>query len=463
MTKGGDVMVELKDSGIASLVEQYQKLYDLFIREEFVILSKDELVDKLNMNKKEIIENHKKTHVVEPGKGADKRYYTYVPDPSKPNGLRQIKKTEEEDIYDAIVDWYVKADNPKTLEELYPKWLEYKAEDTSLANAHSLSHDWDTFYKGDLLTKRKMASIKVPELKQWLLRKVKEHNLTRRGYNDLKTVINSMFDYAVGMGYVSINVARQVPKVSAKHFVVEVKRDKTERVYLENEVASLINVCLERFKRTHNTAYLGICLNLYLGLRVGELVALKVSDFKGSFVHIEREEIKHHEMKGVEIIRDGYEVAPHCKTPDGERDIPLAPQAHELVSMIVAENERKGFQSEYLFLDKKTGQRMHNDGINNVMRKYVNTALDTPQKANHSLRRTWITILIASGKLTLKEISKLAGHHEVSTTLKWYLDSIKTDDSVANAVEEALSCISVIPSNTSVIPVSSNAKAPETQ
>ena len=58
--------------------------------------------------------------------------------------------------------------------------------------------------------------------------------------------------------------------------MVAEKKEKTERVYLQNETSSLITVCLERFERTHNTAYLGICLNLYLGLRVGELVALCV-------------------------------------------------------------------------------------------------------------------------------------------------------------------------------------------
>lgn len=65
-------------------------------------------------------------------------------------------------------------------------------------------------------------------------------------------------DYAVGMGFVEKNVSRYVPGISAKHFAVEVTKDKTERVYLEDETDSLIDVCLARFEKTHNTAYSGL-------------------------------------------------------------------------------------------------------------------------------------------------------------------------------------------------------------
>ena len=64
MRKGGDVMVRNKDGGIifAPLVEAYRQLSDLLIQENFVIVSKDELVDKLAMKREEIIEKHKKEH-----------------------------------------------------------------------------------------------------------------------------------------------------------------------------------------------------------------------------------------------------------------------------------------------------------------------------------------------------------------------------------------------------------------
>lgn len=349
----------------------------------------------------------------------------------------------------------------ETLEDLYPQWLEYKAAETSLANAHSLGNDWAKYYEGDPLTRRKMASIKVPELLQWFLRKIAEHNLTRRKFRDMKTVLNSMLDYAVGMGFVEKNVSRYVPGISTKHFAIEVRKDKTERVYLEDETGSLIDVCLERFEKTHNTAYLGICMNLYLGLRVGELIALKVSDFSDSFVHIEREEIKHHEKKGNVITRNGYEVAPYVKTPQSVRDVPLTSQARRFLSMILAENEKNGVHSEHVFLDKKTGERLHNDSINNILRKYVNPRLNTPQKANHSLRRTYLSTLDASGRLTDEEIREAAGHRHISTTRDNYLYSRKEDSHKVLAFEKALCGNSVTPDNQKTSK-SQNAKAPET-
>ena len=88
---------------------------------------------------------------------------------------------------------------------------------------------------------------------------------------------------------------------------------------MTDEKAELIGICEKMFEKTGNTAYLAICLNFYLGLRVGELVALKVSDFSDLFVHIEREEIKTYREKNGKFIREGYAIAPYqCM----EQDLP---------------------------------------------------------------------------------------------------------------------------------------------
>ena len=73
--------------------------------------------------------------------------------------------------------------------------------------------------------------------------------------------------------------------------------------------------------------------------------------------------------------------------------------------------------SEYILLNKLTGDRMHNDGINNTLRR-VNKKLATPQKGNHIIRKTYISSLDAYSDLTDEEIRMVAGHKYISTTQK---------------------------------------------
>ena len=62
-----------------------------------------------------------------------------------------------------------------------------------------------------------------------------------------------------------------------------------------------------KYTETGDTAFLAVKLNFLLGLRVGELVALKWTDIEENHLHIVREEIRNQE-KGI------YEVVDHTKT-----------------------------------------------------------------------------------------------------------------------------------------------------
>ena len=213
-----------------------------------------------------------------------------------------------------------------------------------------------------------------------------------------------------------------------------------------DEKPEIIGICEEMFEKTENTAYLGICLNFYLGLRVGELVALKTSDFRDMFVHIERAEIKTYREENGRFVRSGYMVADYTKTPDSVRDIPLTSEARRYIQMIEEQNKKKGFCSEYLLLNKQTGERMHNDGINNILRR-ANKKIQTPQKGNHSIRKTYLSVLDAFSDLSDEEIRTVAGHKYISTTQNSYMYSVQKPESRVIEFEKALSRKGVTPCN----------------
>ena len=55
--------------------------------------------------------------------------------------------------------------------------------------------------------------------------------------------------------------------------------NSSAQYYTGEEQSQLIRKCYETFLTIGNTAYLAIIMCFCLGLRIGELVALKVSDF----------------------------------------------------------------------------------------------------------------------------------------------------------------------------------------
>lgn len=182
---------------------------------------------------------------------------------------------------------------------------------------------------------------------------------------------------------------------------------------------------------------LAACMNFFLALRVGEIVALKTTDFSADSVRITRQEVKeYHVDADGRRHRLGYSISPYPKSPAGNRTLYLSKGARKYYHMILEHNRRNGLESEYLLLDKH-GERLHDHAVNNVLRR-VNRQIGTPQKGSHSIRKTCISNMIASKQLTNEEIRKFAGHEDFATTERYYEFATKSIGERTEAFEAAL-------------------------
>lgn len=397
----------------------------------------DALNDIGNMEKKYYLEQHPyEIYYSE----HDKRYRTYLPPKEDGEKRKPITAVTKENLENKIVAYYKQMEEKppaNTFEKIYPLFLDYKGKETSLANAHKLNWAWETYYKDDDIVKRELNDITVIMLKSWFLDKIAEHGLTSRKYKDMKSLMNMLYDFAIESNLASRNVSRMIHGISYKKFAVEHKKAPTEQVYINDEEENIIKVALSQYEKTGNTAYLGVCLNFTLALRVGEVVALKNSDFSETLVHIQRQEIKHYDkLDNGKIVRNGYEIVSHGKTPNADRELFLTRNAKGFLSMIMRANEERNFHSEYLLLDKD-GERMHNDAINNVLRR-LNRMIKTTQKGNHSIRKTCISNMGESGALSNEEIRTFAGHKDYSTTEKYYMHATTSIENRSEAYERAI-------------------------
>ncbi len=398
------------------------------------VLEKNEI-----MKNKEILEQHEQFCKI--WHATDGRYKTKLPDESKPNGKKMIAKTSREDLEKCIIKYYKsrreQKENPRTMKALYPEWLKYKAVETSKANANKLQWVWNTYFADSDIADMDMQTIDVITLKTWFLNVIEKHKLSSKKYKEMKSVVNMLFDYAVEKNIVSANISRSVHGISSKKFSEPDKKEATEQVYIDDEIQLILEQAEKQYKKTKNSAYLAVCLNFALGLRVGELVALKLEDFSESSVEISGQEIKnYYENADGELHRSGYCVVSYTKTIAGKRKLYLSERAKKYLKMILKHNECNGFNSEYLLLNEN-GERLHEFSVNNVLRR-LNRQIDTMQKGNHSIRKTIISKMIESGQLTNEEIRMFAGHEDFSTTAKFYNYSTVSWDKRTDAFERAL-------------------------
>lgn len=98
------------------------------------------------MKKQEILKQHK--YSIKQGNGKDKRWHTYVPDETRPNGRKSVAKKNKEDLEEYLIDFYsklekAKREKPETLKSFYPVWLQHKNLETKQGDyIKRIDSDW---------------------------------------------------------------------------------------------------------------------------------------------------------------------------------------------------------------------------------------------------------------------------------------------------------------------------------
>lgn len=100
------------------------------------------------------------------------------------------------------------------MKALYPAWVDYKAEETTSANATKLQWVWDTYYKNSEIVKMDIADIDVVIMKGWFLKTIREYQLTGKKYKEMKSLANMLLDYAIEKRLIGVNVSRNVHGMS---------------------------------------------------------------------------------------------------------------------------------------------------------------------------------------------------------------------------------------------------------
>ena len=253
---------------------------------------------------------------------------------------------------------------------------------------------------------------------------IEKRGLSVSSASNVNVVLGMILDLAIKDGALRTNPCTGAMKELQRKYADTVKEVKaltsTEQALFEDFISKPgIFHCLEPI----------ITVMLYTGMRVGEVVALKHSDFDGMSVRVQRSETRYRLPSG----RYEYVVQDHPKTDAGFRTI-IIPDSYKWV---VDKLKRCNPFGEWLFVKRDKKTRITTNTIRTRVRG-ICKELDIPVRSSHKIRKTYGTILL-DNNIDSKLIQSQMGHTNIQVTENYYHRDRKKFDQkkrIIDSIEE---------------------------
>lgn len=421
-------------------------------KSDIIDMDTEELLELHNMQKqlkkenailKEHIENF--YHIWTNEKGI---FLSYLPDSTKPKGRKPITASTQDKLERKIIDFYLEQEQKKenqkeqerlsTIRSIYPLWLNIKGLETNATSyIRRIDNDWNAYYVSDPIIDLDIRTFTKATLKEWALNIVRDKELTKTQYYNMSMIIRQCLDYAIDHELIPLNPYNQFTVDKKLLKKVKQPEDGTQ-VFLTNERPLIECEAWSDFEEKGCTSALAIPLAFQLGVRLGELVAIKETDISpdGKYLHIQRMIQKQERQRP-----DGswyparWEAVEHTKSSAGDRMIYLTEEARRIIKVIVDSNKENCFYDDgFLFIHG--GKRINPRAVDTRIRKYCDH-INISSKSTHKIRKTYISSPLDGG-ININEIRKQVGHEDERTTLKNYCFNRKTSLENESDMEKAL-------------------------
>lgn len=183
--------------------------------------------------------------------------------------------------------------------------------------------------------------------------------------------------------------------------------------------------------------FLEIILALYCGLRKGEILGLRFSDFdiENETVTIERQLVSEAVLdEDGKTVKEYRLVFREPKSETSNRTLKIPP-----IILVELEKRRKrieyernrygeGYEDNNLISCQNNGKPHYLASLNNELNRICKLA-ELPHITVHGLRHMYATILLERG-VTLAKISALLGHSSINTTFDFYADVMEENEKI---------------------------------
>lgn len=354
-----------------------------------------------------------------------------------------IQGKTKENLEKKILDSYKNPVNTKLVFSRYFKnWLvNYKSNEVSPSTIQRLCSDYKRYIRNSRIDKLPIDKIKRSTIREFFNEVINTHSLTRKRVNNLKSIFNGIFEFAMDNEDIQVNPTLNL-KIRNTNIREELPKECTTEVFNEEEFHLLSSYMYQHYGEFRPMVTLAVLLNFQLGLRVGELCAIRKTDidYANRKIRIERTEVSYRPTKLVEgklvqeetihVIAEG-----HTKN-NSSRIIELSDEALAIIQVTLELQEKHSLTSEYLFCDNE-GKPIVRQRINDCLRFYCNKA-GIGVKSSHKIRKTVLSKLFDKG-FDFEEVMRFAGHHDKNTTIRYYLFSMKIKEDKHDKISSALS------------------------
>ena len=236
---------------------------------------------------------------------------------------------------------------------------------------------------------------------------IQEYLNTLKNYSEstikkISGLLKQAFSYSLNKGYINKNP--MIDTIRPK----STKQEKIVRALTLEEQQAFTNYLMQipRSDEPFKVAYL---IEMYLGLRIGEVLALKNSD-----IDLQKNLIRVNRTltidKNKKII-----MGDSTKTYAGTREVPIPDFIkNEIMSQMKSANNNK---EHLLFVDSKNNY-MNPKNANRLL-KHTLKMMGIENVSTHSLRHTYGTRCIEAGMRAVA-LQRLMGHTDISITLNNY-------------------------------------------
>lgn len=394
---------------------------------------------KLSVDVLEVIESMKKNKVlsihpytITPPKNNKGRWQTFFKD--ELGGRRKVSATTEKKLFEKLYFHYFE-ENAVTLTSFYPEWLnKRKEEGVSDRTIHRNDNHWNKYYKTHEIVLKPLHKLSVDEIEKFFHETIKKYELTTKELGNMKFIFCDMMKLAKKRGLIKENPFQEV-EIKTTACKPQKKQNDTSRVYLPEEKEKLFAILnKELLQKPDTTDALAVFLLFKLGLRIGELVALKWEDIdlRNNEIHIHRMETLKEAENGIMIST----VAEYTKkkSPYGDRFLPLDYYTLNLFQKVMDINKHYGYyDNDFIFCDGNGRTTIR--AIDNLIRKACNHA-GIEVKSAHDIRRTVASEMFNNG-VPVEIIRNYLGHSDIKTTFSYILDNngkAKTNQMILNSL-----------------------------
>ncbi len=310
---------------------------------------------------------------------------------------------------------------PVSFAEAFELWFRSRLSKVKPQSLDRIEVTYRKYYKDTVFDNTGVSRLESDYIISFLNKCIWDFPVTYKEYCRIYQIVSNVMNYAHDF---NIGSAPLIDWAKVKRCVSIDKvehREKEEFIISDMERYKLFRFVLDKGYSSKQSAGYMLLLNFYLGLRVGELAALRFSDFdlNNKTVTIRRTEVKNwnRDDEGNRLDSMAYRITSDLKTASSYRVLPLLPEAEALYWKILMWHSHRGYRVDVMCYD----------GTDTIASRSLERTLARLCKLTgirpintHLIRKTYASLLHGQN-IPTKAISDLLGHSDMATTERYYI------------------------------------------